>query len=161
MRFTLLLAAAAAFAQESAKTLENPFTSDIDIASGEKLFRSQCASCHGYDARGGASGPDISTGNYRRASSDEGLFQLINKGIPGTSMPAFPLNARPAWQVVHLRVPSRLACGFARGPGERVGKKRRHGETREPTAKVWLVTGVSLLSRAPSRTVRTRYGTES
>jgi putative heme-binding domain-containing protein len=145
-----------AAAQESDKALRNPFTSDLDIAAGEKLFRGQCASCHGYDARGGASGPDISTGNYRRASSDEGLFQLINKGIPGTTMPAFPLNARPAWQVVaYLRslgsarsnqssggdagrgrdAFARLGCGGCHTSGaadlERIGTRRTLAELRE------------------------------
>lgn len=99
--FTIASAAAClAAAQESNTSLSNPFNSDADVARGEKIYSGQCASCHGLDGRGGAGGPDLSTGSFRRASSDEGLFQIINKGIPGTTMPAFTLNPGPAWQVV-------------------------------------------------------------
>src|SRR5262245_31673309 len=82
-------------AQESESALSNPFTSDADVAAGEKIFVSQCASCHGRDGRGGGGGPDLTTGRFKRASSDEGIFQIINKGIPGTTMPGFLLNAGP------------------------------------------------------------------
>lgn len=61
---------------------------------------SQCASCHGRDGRGGQGTPDFTTGRFRRASSDEGLFQLIGKGIPGTVMPGFNLNARETWSTL-------------------------------------------------------------
>lgn len=100
----LLLWAAAsagrALAQESNAALSNPYTSDVDIAAGEKLFVAQCASCHGRDGRGGASGPDLSTGRFKRASSDESLFQIINRGIPGTTMPGSPFNAGQIWRLV-------------------------------------------------------------
>ena len=96
----LLLPMTMALGQESTSTLVNPFNSEADIARGERTFQSQCASCHGRDGRGGNAGPDLSTGNFKRTSSDEGLFQIINKGVPGTVMPAFPLNPGPAWQVV-------------------------------------------------------------
>jgi cytochrome c oxidase cbb3-type subunit III len=86
--------------QESTAAITNPFNSEADVARGEATFRSQCASCHGKDGRGGAQGPDLSTGSFRRATTDESLFQIINKGIPGTVMPAFALNPGPAWQVV-------------------------------------------------------------
>lgn len=87
-------------AQESNESLVNPFTSDADVAKGAVTFKNQCASCHGADARGGAQGPDLSSGQFRKATSDESLFQIINRGIPGTNMPAFLLNPGPAWQVV-------------------------------------------------------------
>jgi putative heme-binding domain-containing protein len=95
-----LLASHAAPAQESSTILINPFQSEADVARGEKAFQTQCASCHGRDGRGGAAGPDLSTGEFKRASSDEALYQIISKGIPGTVMPASPLNPGPTWQVV-------------------------------------------------------------
>ncbi len=111
-----VIAAKLCCAQESAASLTNPFTSDADVARGEKLFGGQCASCHGLDGRGGAGGPDLSTGTFRRASSDEGIFQIINKGIPGTTMPAFSLNPGPAWQVVaYLRALGRNRGAQAAG----------------------------------------------
>jgi len=94
--------------QESAATLENPFTSDEDISRGQRTFLTQCAQCHGSDARGTSAGPDLSTGQFKRASSDEGLHKIIGQGIPGTTMPAFSLNPGPTWQVVaYLRSLSR------------------------------------------------------
>jgi putative heme-binding domain-containing protein len=96
----VLAASVQAIAQESSATLQNPFTSDADIAAGEKLYLGQCASCHGRDGRGGGAGPDISTGNFKRATSDEGLFQIVNKGIPGTVMPGSPFNAGQVWRIV-------------------------------------------------------------
>ncbi len=111
-------------AQESETALANPFTSDADVAAGEKTFLSQCASCHGRDGRGGGGGPDLTTGRYKRTSTDEGIFQIINKGIPGTTMPGFMLNAGPVWKVVaylrslnlsrsHQGVPGDAALGQA------------------------------------------------
>ena len=80
----LVISTVGALAQESDAALANPFTSDADVAAGEKTFLSQCASCHGRDGRGGAGGPDLSTGRFKRASSDEAIFQIVNRGIPGT-----------------------------------------------------------------------------
>lgn len=100
--FVLLLVAlpVSLAAQESDAALTNPFNSDADVAGGEKIFVSQCASCHGRDGRGGGGEPDLTTGRFKRASSDEGIFQIINKGVPGTTMPGFMLNAGPVWRLV-------------------------------------------------------------
>jgi len=88
------------FAQESTTSLSNPFSSDADRADGERIFLSQCASCHARDGRGTSAGPDLTTGSFRHASSDEGLYRVVTKGIPGTTMPGFALNSRSAWQLV-------------------------------------------------------------
>jgi putative heme-binding domain-containing protein len=95
-----LLCALAAPAQHSETALKNPFQSPDDRARGDAFYRSQCASCHGIDGKGGASGPNLSTGSFRHASNDEGLFRVITKGIPGTSMPGFSMNGREIWQIV-------------------------------------------------------------
>lgn len=80
--------------------MANPFNTPADRENGARVFLSQCASCHGRDGKGGQGTPDFTTGRFRRASSDEGLFQIVNKGIPGTVMPGFGLNARDAWSTV-------------------------------------------------------------
>lgn len=87
-------------AQESSVTLTNPFSSPSDLAQGERIYLAQCALCHGKDGRGGGGGSDLTTGSFKRASSDEGLFQIIAKGIPGTVMPGFNLSGREIWQVL-------------------------------------------------------------
>jgi putative heme-binding domain-containing protein len=57
-----------------------------DVEEGEQLFIENCAICHGPE---GDAVPDVelARGNFRHASSDEELSQLIAKGIPGTAMP--------------------------------------------------------------------------
>jgi putative heme-binding domain-containing protein len=90
--------------QHSETALTNPFNSPDDRARGSVFFRSQCASCHGADGKGGATGPSLASGTFRHATSDEGLFQVITKGVPGTVMPGFSLNGREIWQIVaHIR----------------------------------------------------------
>lgn len=91
----LLLAAVAAAQHSTTKT--NPFDTPADRAEGAVLFRKQCAACHGPDGSGGASGPSL-TGPLRRSDSDESLFQIVAKGLPG--MPAFPGSGREMWQIV-------------------------------------------------------------
>lgn len=101
----LLLSLAPLLAQQHSETaLTNPFNTPEDRGRGATFFFSQCASCHGADAKGGATGPSLATGSFRHASSDEGLFQIITKGVPGTAMPGFSLNGREIWQIVaHIR----------------------------------------------------------
>ena len=95
-----LLCAATLAAQHSDTALKNPFQSPDDRARGGAFYRSQCASCHGIDGKGGAGGPNLSTGRFRHASNDEGLFRVITKGGAGTSMPGFSMNGREIWQIV-------------------------------------------------------------
>lgn len=104
-RLLLLLIAGLAAAQEESSTrIANPFTTDDDRAAGAKIYQSQCASCHGIDGKGGQGTPDFTTGQFRRASSDEGLFQIVAKGISGTTMPAFNLDGKQIWQTLaHIR----------------------------------------------------------
>jgi putative heme-binding domain-containing protein len=94
-----LLLAVPLHAQHST-TRSNPFNSSEDQAEGARLFRGQCAACHGPNGVGGASGPDLTAGAFRRGDSDEALFQIVAKGIPGTVMPAYAGSGREAWQIV-------------------------------------------------------------
>lgn len=99
-KFILVLFGMPLAAQHSDTALKNPFQSPDDRARGGAFYRSQCASCHGIDGKGGASGPTLATGSFRHASNDEGLFRVITKGVPGTSMPGFSMNGREIWQIV-------------------------------------------------------------
>ena len=55
---------------------------------GKALFRSNCAFCHGGDARGGR-GPNLVSAPLTHGESEEALKTVIREGVPGTSMPAF------------------------------------------------------------------------
>jgi len=98
--WTLLLAVTFLAQEESVTALKNPFNSAADRESGQRIFLSQCASCHGRDGKGGQQTPDFSKGVFKRASTDEGLYKIVQQGVPGTTMPGFSLNARETWQVL-------------------------------------------------------------
>jgi cytochrome c oxidase cbb3-type subunit 3 len=85
---------AASYAQE------NPFTTNLDVRMGERLYRQQCGRCHGRDAAGGELGPDLTNGF--RTSTDEGLFRIVREGLPNTQMIGISRNAtdQSVWMVV-------------------------------------------------------------
>jgi len=70
-----------------------------EIERGRALFQAQCAYCHGEDGAGGR-GANLARPVLRRASTDEMLFRVVNRGIPGTGMPGNAMSAREVWQVV-------------------------------------------------------------
>jgi PQQ-dependent dehydrogenase (methanol/ethanol family) len=58
-------------------------------ASPDQLFRKNCASCHGDDARGSAQGPGVAN-NPRVAEQSEAVLRaFIQRGNPAAGMPAF------------------------------------------------------------------------
>jgi putative heme-binding domain-containing protein len=77
----------------------NPHTSAEDVAAGGRIFRAHCAVCHGPDG-GGGRGAKLTRGEFRHATSDEGLYKIIADGIVGTEMPSTFFNGTQLWQVV-------------------------------------------------------------
>ena len=64
-------------------------------------YRVRCADCHGLDGRG-VRAPDI-TQVWNSGRTDEGLFQTIRRGVPGSEMPAFSApraSDRDLWQML-------------------------------------------------------------
>jgi putative heme-binding domain-containing protein len=81
-----LVGGATALAQTQDQPAKNPFQPTPDVLQeGLAAFRANCAYCHGIDARG-ARGPDL-TGVFAAGATEEGLFRLVRRGIPGTEMP--------------------------------------------------------------------------
>jgi len=70
-----------------------------DISAGERLFHLHCAECHGPTGQGGY-GPDLTRGEYRHGSTDEGLLHTIATGVPGTRMPATSLSDHQLREIV-------------------------------------------------------------
>jgi len=60
-----------------------------DTTSGERLFSSNCAACHGADGRGGERAPDIVTLRNVVSLTDADLEAIVKKGLPGVGMPPF------------------------------------------------------------------------
>lgn len=91
-------------AQHGSSSAVNPYTGPDHAAAGAKLYRAQCAGCHGPDGAGTGAGPSLTSGSFRRGGTDEAIFHTISTGVPGTSMPAFPFSGLQVWQLVtHLR----------------------------------------------------------
>ena len=94
----LLCSGAAAIAQQS-----NPFASDPRAPyAGGVIFRAQCATCHGADAKGIASidAPDLTLMFSTRNLSDADVFATIRNGIPGSIMPPHGFPDPEVWMLV-------------------------------------------------------------
>ena len=60
------------------------------IREGEVRFGSQCGFCHGKDAAGGESGPDLTRAELvAQDSQGDKLAPVIRAGRPNAGMPAF------------------------------------------------------------------------
>jgi cytochrome c oxidase cbb3-type subunit III len=102
-------------------------------AEGQRIFASSCAGCHGLDGRGGERAPDIATNTKTQRRSDEELLRIVERGVPGTGMPAFSsLRANEARSVVrHLRFLQGTNSSAAELPGDSDrGHALFHGKAR-------------------------------
>ena len=61
------------------------------VREGEVRFGSQCGFCHGKDAAGGETGPDLTRAELvAQDSQGDKLAPVIRAGRPNAGMPAFP-----------------------------------------------------------------------
>ena len=64
------------------------------LAHGQQLFRSNCSFCHGSDARGGETGPNLVRDQMVLADQHgEIIAPIVQNGIPARGMPKFTLSA--------------------------------------------------------------------
>ncbi len=81
------------------------------IVRGKKVYVMACAMCHGSEGRGdgpagGSLNPkprDLVGGQWKKIGDRLGLFEVISKGMPPSSMAGFvhlPINDR--WALVHF-----------------------------------------------------------
>jgi cytochrome c oxidase cbb3-type subunit III len=96
----LILVCLPVAAQHGSTTATNPYTGPEHVEAGAKLYRSQCAGCHGPNGSGTGAGPSLTSGMFKHGGSDEGLFRTVSKGLPGTSMPGFSFSGLQIWQLV-------------------------------------------------------------
>ena len=86
-----------------AKAQENPFVTGVDVRMGSKFFAASCGRCHGLNAKGNdeSGAPDLTTGNFTKASTDADLFRVIHDGVPDTMMLGFSfVEDATIWQVI-------------------------------------------------------------
>jgi putative heme-binding domain-containing protein len=104
----LVLAATPAIGQHEA-TID-------EVKDGERLFMSNCATCHGADGDAVFS-VDLGHGQFRQASTDADLIRIIRSGIAGTSMPPGNYSEAQAGTIVaYLR--SLASTSNAAVPGD-------------------------------------------
>ena len=104
---------------QQAPAEKNPLEANKEaIQAGMGQFRVRCADCHGMDATG-VRGPDI-TQVWNSGRTDDGLFQTIRRGVPGSEMPAFVAprtSDRDLWQMLaYLKTLARPAAGVPERP---------------------------------------------
>ncbi|HEY7236217.1 MAG TPA: c-type cytochrome [Gemmatimonadaceae bacterium] len=64
------------------------------LARGQQLFRSNCSFCHGSDARGGETGPNLVRDQVVLGDQEgELIAPIVQNGIPARGMPKFTLSA--------------------------------------------------------------------
>ncbi len=90
--------------------------------SGETLFQTHCAPCHGAHGEGGR-GANLAVRRLPRAPDDAALAALITTGIPGTQMPATRMTPDELAQLVAF-VRSLGQAQAARIPGDRANGER-------------------------------------
>jgi putative heme-binding domain-containing protein len=116
----LVVFALPVLAQHGSTEVVNPYISPQDEQAGGRLFRAQCAGCHGPDGAGTGAGPNLVSGTQVHGHSVEALFTSISKGFAGTPMPAFSFSGLQIWQLVtHLR-----ALEIARGASQAKGDQQ-------------------------------------
>src|SRR5438105_6748532 len=64
------------------------------VAQGQQLFQSNCSFCHGSDARGGETGPNLVRAQLVLADQHgELITPIVQNGIPAQGMPKLSLSA--------------------------------------------------------------------
>ncbi len=90
-------------------TVENPWvSSDELVAHGKKVYKTNCATCHGVSGKGDGPGSagmavrNLIEGNWNKGGDSITLYTTLTKGIEGTSMAAFA-HIKPVsrWALVH------------------------------------------------------------
>jgi mono/diheme cytochrome c family protein len=84
----------AAPAQDAPDYPVRPPAAPEQIAHGQQLFRGNCSFCHGSDARGGETGPNLVRAQVVLDDQHgELITPIVQNGVPAQGMPKFPLSA--------------------------------------------------------------------
>ncbi len=88
--FLVVAASAPAAAQQQALT---PPADPAAVERGQQLLTSQCGFCHGSNARGGSSGPDLTRSEIVQTDENgKQLSEFLRVGRPDKGMPRFDLT---------------------------------------------------------------------
>jgi len=70
-----------------------------DLERGGQIYLSNCLTCHGPNGDG-ITGITLFSGQFRHATTDQDLIDIIKHGVPGTPMPPFNFQDAQAEQIV-------------------------------------------------------------
>jgi mono/diheme cytochrome c family protein len=104
---------AAAQQKPAANATKNPVAASASsIATGKKLYDSQCASCHGTAGKGdGKAGAmlkptpsDLTDGDWKHGQTDGDIFTVIRDGAKQTGMRAYGsrIPTNDIWNLVNF-----------------------------------------------------------
>lgn len=113
----------------------NPYTTKSDREAASRLFREQCASCHGNDGAGGKIGPVLNRAPLKHGNSDLAIYEVLRDGIPDTPMRAASLSMLERWQLV----------GY-------IKHIQRNAGTRSPRARLHIRVSSDQILTAGTRT---------
>jgi cytochrome c oxidase cbb3-type subunit 3 len=95
------------------------------VQDGAALFRQDCSFCHGRDATGGESGPDLTRSKLVAADLDgDKIGPVIRNGRPEKRMPPFALSDEQIASLIafiHTQEQGSKAAGGRQGGGGRKG----------------------------------------
>ena len=93
------------------------------IQAGQGVFQQNCSFCHGRDATGGESGPDLTRSRLvKRDVNGDRIGQVVRYGRPDRGMPPFELSAdQISTLVAFIHTEANKAAASGRGKGERKG----------------------------------------
>jgi mono/diheme cytochrome c family protein len=105
--------------EPAAQNAENGTAHSSLSAAGQALFQQNCAFCHGRDAMGGETGPDLTQSRLVRMdrTGDE-IAKVIHEGRPDNKMPAFNFSSQEIAGIIAF-IHARQAEAVARPGGRR------------------------------------------
>jgi cytochrome c oxidase cbb3-type subunit III len=84
-------------------------------SAGNALFQQNCAFCHGRDAMGGETGPDLTQSRLVRSdATGEKIAAVVREGRPDNKMPAFSFSTQQIDDIVAF-LRARIAAASAGG----------------------------------------------
>jgi putative heme-binding domain-containing protein len=79
----------------------NPLAGNEKAATaGRELFNRTCTACHGMNGTAGDRAPALGAGRTYNIRTDEGIFNAIRDGIPGSAMPRSNMEPTEIWKIV-------------------------------------------------------------
>src|SRR5579863_10534860 len=115
---------AQAGAEKSSAAPPKAYPPDL-VQKGKALFRQDCSFCHGRDAGGGESGPDLTRSKLVSADvKGDKIGPVVRNGRPDKGMPPFDRSDQQIASLVafiHTQQNNALANGGRRGSGGRKG----------------------------------------